>query len=112
MYEHRLQRRDCGRQVRAPLSVVCESRDWGVEIMTENDKADDLEQDLNHAVGNTDRIVRAPTGRDIVPSGHAPRLETLISRGYYGVIIAEQNGGLDRGAYIKCENPVDTREWL
>jgi len=28
------------------------------------------------------------------------------------VIIAEQNSGLDRGAYIHCENPVDTREWL
>ena len=80
--------------------------------MTENDKSDELEQDLNHAVGNTDRIVRAPTKRDIVPSGDAPRLETLISRGYYGIIVAEQNSGLDRGAYIKCENPVDVREML
>ena len=85
-----------------------------MEIMTnENtDNADDLEQDLNHAVGNTDRIVRAPTERDIVPSGHAPRLETYISRGYYGIIVAEQNSGLDRGAYIHCENPVDVREML
>ena len=76
------------------------------------DKADELEQDLNHAVGNTDRIVRAPTERDIVPSGHATRLETLISRGYYGIIVAEENSGLDRGAYIHCENPVDVREML
>ena len=79
--------------------------------MTENtDNADELEQDLNHAVGNTDRIVRAPTERDIVPSGHAPRLETYISRGYYGIIVAEKNSGLDRGAYIHCENPIDVRE--
>ena len=96
--------------MRYAVFVVRESRGWGVEIMTENDNADDLEADLNHAVGNTDRIVRAPTERDIVPSGHAPRLETYISRGYYGIIVAEQNSGLDRGAYIHCENPVDVRE--
>ena len=98
--------------MRYAVLVVRESRGWGVEIMTENDKADDLEADLNHAVGNTDRIVRAPTERDIVPSGHAPRLETYISRGYYGIIVAEENSGLDRGAYIHCENPVDVREML
>ena len=73
------------------------------------DKSDELEQDLNHAVGNTDRIVRAPTKRDIVPSGDAPRLETYISRGYYGIIVAEENSGLDRGAYIHCENPIDVK---
>ena len=97
----------------APMLVVRESSGWGVEILTENtDYADVLEQDLNHALGNTDRIVRAPTERDIVPSGDAPRLETYISRGYYGIIVAEENSGLDRGAYIHCENPIDVREML
>ena len=99
--------------MRYAVLVVRESRNRSVEIMTENtDNADDLEADLNHAVGNTDRIVRAPTERDIVPSGDAPRLETYISRGYYGIIVAEENSGLDRGAYIHCENPVDVREML
>ena len=46
-----------------------------------------------------------------VPSGHAPRCETHDSDGCYGIMVAER-GGADSGAWIHCENPVDTREWL
>ena len=46
-----------------------------------------------------------------VPSGHAPRCETHDSDGYYGIMVAERGGG-DTGAWIHCENPVDTKEWL
>ena len=46
-----------------------------------------------------------------VPSGHAPRCETHDSDGHYGIMVAER-GGEDTGAWIHCESPVDTREWL
>jgi len=80
--------------------------------MTEHTTTDDLAADLNHALGNAHRIIHETTSRQIVPSGHAPRLETLISNAYVGIIVAEREGGMDSGAWVHCENPVDTREWL
>ena len=80
--------------------------------MTEHTTADDLAADLNHALGNAQRIIHESTSRQIVPSGHAPRLETYASNGNVGIIVAEREGGMDSGAWINCENPVDTREWL
>ena len=80
--------------------------------MTEHTTADDLAADLNHALGNAERIIHESTERQIVPSGHAPRLETHASNGYVGIVVAEREGGMDSGAFIHCENPVDTREWL
>jgi len=79
--------------------------------MTEHDtKDDDLETDLNHALGNADVIHRETTERQIVPSGHAPRLETYFSNDYDGIIVAERDGGMDSGAWIECEKPVDVKE--
>ena len=46
-----------------------------------------------------------------VPAGHAPRCVTHDSDGHYGIMVVER-GGEDSGAWIHCENPVDTREWL
>jgi len=79
---------------------------------TDNDALAAFERDLNHALGNADVIHREMTERQIVPSGHAPRLETYVSNGYVGIIVAEQCGGMDSGAWIECEQPVDVREML
>jgi len=83
--------------------------------MTEHDKDDALaafEQDLNHALGNAHRIIHETTEHVPVPSGHAPRLDTLAFSGEQTITIVERDGGIDSGAWIECGNPVDTREWL
>jgi len=78
--------------------------------MTEHDTDNDLETDLNHALGNADVIHREMTEHIPAPAGHAPRLETYFSNDYDGVIVAERDGGMDSGAWIECEKPVDVRE--
>lgn len=40
-----------------------------------------------------------------VPSGHAPRLDTHASSGYYGIVVTER----ETGAFMHCENPVEVR---
>jgi len=81
--------------------------------MTEHDTKDDalaaFEQDLNHALGNVDVIHREITEHVPAPSGHAPRLETYYSSDYDGIIVAEREGGMDSGAWIECEKPVDVK---
>jgi len=69
--------------------------------------ADELEADLNHAVGNGNRMIRESTEHVPVPSGHAPRLETHAITGYYGIMVGERDSGLDSGAWIHAENPVE-----
>jgi len=80
--------------------------------MTEHDTDDAkaFESQLNHALGNADVIHREMTEHIPAPAGDAPRLETYFSNDYDGIIVAERDGGMDSGAWIECEQPVDVRE--
>jgi len=79
---------------------------------TDNDDLAAFERDLNHALGNAHRIIRSSTEHVPAPSGHAPRLDTLAFSGEQTITIVERDGGIDSGAWIECENPVDMGEWL
>lgn len=72
-----------------------------------HDKADELEQDLNFQLGNTGYIIRESTERQIVPSGHAPRLDAAQDTQTGALIVAERKGGMDSGAWLKAEKPVE-----
>jgi len=80
--------------------------------MTHDRTADEIEQDLNHQLGNTGVIIRESTEHQPVPSGHAPRLDAAQDRQTGALIVAERKGGMHSGAWIECENPVDMGEWL
>ena len=72
-----------------------------------HDKADELEQDLNFQLGNTGYIIRESTQRQVVPSNHAPRLDAAQDMQTGALIVAERKGGMDSGAWLKAEKPVE-----
>lgn len=74
---------------------------------THDRTADELEQDLNHQLGNTGYIIQESTERQPVPSGHAPRLKSVQHPDMGGLIVAERESGTKSGAWLKAEQPVE-----
>lgn len=44
------------------------------------------------------------------PSGHAPRLETHLNNGHYGVVLKESGTTMEDGAWMHCENTVEVQQ--
>lgn len=74
--------------------------------MTTERDADDLEADLNHQLGNTGTIIRESTDHVPAPSGHAPRLETVVGRDWEGICVSEARCPMDEGAWLMARNPM------
>jgi hypothetical protein len=60
--------------------------------------------------GHLGRVGNASTDHVPAPSGHAPRTETWVNRGFEGLIVREAGTDIDDGRWIQVENPADVRQ--